>query len=542
MKLSDYLFHRVVEAGAKTVFGIPGDFALPLFAALDRTGTKVATFAHEPALGYAADAYARLNGFAVAVVTYGAGGLNMVNAVAQAYAEKSPVLVISGAPEILSRRRNLMVHHRVKNFETQKRVYDEICCASALIDRVEDAAFEIDYVINKILSDKRPGYLEIPRDLCDCEIAMPRSTSVKLSSENQLVTDASVKGALSSFVDLIARARTPLLYVGVEVRRLGLEDELRRLVERLNLPFTTSMEGKAVLPETHPNFIGTYMGAVGPEQTRQAMMASDLIINVGTTLSDVNLGMFAGGLDPNKMIHMTTDGLTASGKTYPNVTLPTALSYFANRAELGPFEFPEEWRLKPNETQRFGPITTDGVVALINDFVREVPSVLTLDVGDILFASSEIRADVLLAPSYYASMGFAVPAAVAAGIAMPTRRALAVVGDGAFQMTGTELGTAKRLGLSPIVLVLDNGRYQTMRLMDAPRTYYDIPAWDYAKFGAALGATTFVAETLEELHEQLERARSVHGPVLIHAKMARDTASSSLIKMSAANRAFQAEK
>ena len=101
------------------------------------------------------------------------------------------------------------------------------------------------------------------------------------------------------------------------------------------------------------------------------------------------------------------------------------------------------------------------------------------DVGDCWFIGLELRADVFLAPGYYASMGFGVPGALGAGRGRPSRRPFALVGDGAFQMTGTELATMVDQGLRPIVLLLNNGSYGMLEALDAPRPYYDRRPWDY---------------------------------------------------------------
>ena len=111
-KLADYIFSRITKAGVQHTFGIPGDFILPFYAAQTRTSLKTVVMTHEPSVGYAADAYARLRGLGVALVTYGAGGLNMVNPVGLAYAEESPLLVISGSPE--TRFRKGKPHHKKK--------------------------------------------------------------------------------------------------------------------------------------------------------------------------------------------------------------------------------------------------------------------------------------------------------------------------------------------------------------------------------------------------------------------------------------------
>lgn len=542
MNFAEYLFAAVARAGARKIFGLPGDFAIPLFQTLDRLKYDLVTFTHEPALGYAADAYARLNGFAVAVTTYGAGGLNMINAIAQAYAEKSPVLVICGAPEILSRKKNLLVHHRVKTFESQKRIFDEICCASTIIERLEDAPREIDHVIQRILTYKRPGYIEVPRDLCHGPIDPPSASGIQARVPECPMDDSEFSQILKQLIDRINRAERPVIYVGVEIERLNLGLILKEVIEKTNLPFVTSMEGKAAVSETHPNFIGTYMGAVGSAVTRRAMDQSDLILNFGTMMSDVNLGMFTGEVNVAKMVHITSEGLSLGERDYPQYTLGKVLMALAGSNELRRFDFPENLRWHFSSRLHSGRLTTDGIVSVVNEFVRHTPSCITLDVGDMLFAANNICADILLAPCYYASMGFAVPAAIAACLALPKRKTIALVGDGAFQMTGAELGTAVRYGLSPVVIVLNNHGYATMQTMDKKRKCYEVPRWDFVKFAESLGCVGMRVATVEALYDKLGKCLESKLPVLIEADMAPDSVSQSLIKMSRSHKGFSRRK
>src|SRR5574340_189465 len=117
MRLAPYLFQRLFDLGAAHAFGIPGDHVLPLYEALGESPIRSILTTHEPSAGFAADAYARLKGIGMAMGTYGAGVLNMVNPIAQAYAEKSPVLVISGAPDLVGRDPELLIHHKVRSEE-----------------------------------------------------------------------------------------------------------------------------------------------------------------------------------------------------------------------------------------------------------------------------------------------------------------------------------------------------------------------------------------------------------------------------------------
>ncbi len=132
MNVGEYLFRRLEELGVGHLFGIPGDFVVPHFRVAADVGLQIVVTTHEPGAGFAADAYARLAGLGAVLTTYGAGALNMVNAIAQAYAEKSPVLVVSGAPEVQGRRIDALFHHRVKGYDSQLNVYREITGAAAL--------------------------------------------------------------------------------------------------------------------------------------------------------------------------------------------------------------------------------------------------------------------------------------------------------------------------------------------------------------------------------------------------------------------------
>src|SRR5580765_8709967 len=128
MKLCDFLFDELRRLGVRQIFGIPGDYVLALYEAIeDDRRFELVRLSHEPAVGFAADGAARIRrGIGVCCVTYGAGGLNMINAVACAYAEESPLLVLSGGPGRIEKHAAMNVHHEVKSFESQLKVYAEV--------------------------------------------------------------------------------------------------------------------------------------------------------------------------------------------------------------------------------------------------------------------------------------------------------------------------------------------------------------------------------------------------------------------------------
>ncbi len=136
MNLAEALLQALRDRGATEVFGIPGDFVLPFFRVMEESEIlPLYTLSHEPAVGFAADAAGRANGaLGVAAVTYGAGALNMVNPTAGALAEKSPLVVVSGAPGAAERAGELRLHHQGKTLDSQLRVYSELTCDQAVLE------------------------------------------------------------------------------------------------------------------------------------------------------------------------------------------------------------------------------------------------------------------------------------------------------------------------------------------------------------------------------------------------------------------------
>ncbi len=158
MNLSRTLLDALYQHGAREMFGIPGDFVLAFFQQVVDTGIlPLYTLSHEPAVGFAADASARYHTrLGVAAVTYGAGALNMVNAVASAYAEKVPLVVISGAPGAGERRSGYLLHHQAMTLDSQLAIFREITCDQVVLDDAARAPFEIARVLRSCLTHSRP--------------------------------------------------------------------------------------------------------------------------------------------------------------------------------------------------------------------------------------------------------------------------------------------------------------------------------------------------------------------------------------------------
>jgi len=530
VRLGEYLFERLWRLGVRHSFGIPGDFVLPLYAAQADSRIFPVIVTHEPSAGFAADAYARVRGLGVALSTYGAGALNMVNAIAQAYAERSPVLVISGAPEIRGRNPDALLHHRVKNFGSQAAIYREVTAAAAVLEDASSAAEEIERVLDTVLAQKRPGYLEIPRDLATWPISPRRSRSgTKLSGRPSPSAKAQRDEAFSEIAARLRRSRRPAILAGVEVERFGLSSLLRRTAERLGLPVATSIDGKAVFPEQHPQFVGTYMGKMGSREAIEVIEGADCLLILGAYLSDTGTGLFTSRIDRASVIHASADELRIGYHCYPDLTLSAVIGFLARlpASSVATSRRKTETLLERDRDRCF---TTDTVMSELSRFGAKKVA-FTIDAGDCLFACARLNANVIINPGYYASMGFAVPAALGTGLAAPGRHVVAVVGDGAFQMTGVELSTLVRYKVPATVVLLNNRGFSSMAGLDRPRPYFEVSGWDYVSLARSLGATAERVEDAQSLRRALTGALSGKGVHLIEVALEPQASSQALRRM-----------
>src|SRR5574341_1019097 len=170
------LLERLYGLGLHHIFGVPGDYVLTLYKLIEESPIRHVGMTREDCAGFAADAYARIHGIGAACVTYCVGGLNIVNAVACAYAERSPVVLLSGSPGLSERLRNPFLHHMVQTFSTQKEVFEKVTCAAAVLDDPLTAEREMDRTLAALLRFRRPIYLEVPRDLVHAPLTAPPRT------------------------------------------------------------------------------------------------------------------------------------------------------------------------------------------------------------------------------------------------------------------------------------------------------------------------------------------------------------------------------
>ncbi len=503
LTIGEYLIKRLYEHGVRHVFGIPGDYALSFFHQLEESDLEVVNTCDEQGAGFAADAYARIKGMGAVCVTYCVGGLKVANTTAEAFAEKSPVVIISGAPGTHERAKNPLLHHKVKEFDTQFRVFEQLTAASTVLHDPETAFREIDRVLHAAVTYKRPVYIELPRDMA----TVPGGSAAPLPEAARASDPSALSESLREAVEMINSARKPVILAGIELHRFGLQRQLLRLISKTNIPVASMLLSKSVVSERLPVYLGVYEGSMGRESVREYVETSDCLILLGALLSDVDLGIFTANLDPACSVYVTSEKTSIRFHHYENIRLEDFLKGLID-AEIHPRgtdeiphpEPPPEFSVIPGKK-----ITTARLFQRLNSFLDDT-TVVIADPGDAMFSGGDLfihGSTEFICPAYYTSMGFAVPASLGAQLANPKLRPLVLVGDGAFQMTGMELATSIRFGLNPIVVVLNNRGYGTERPMQEGK-FNDILNWNYDELPRLLGAGRgFSVKTEDDLEKAL---------------------------------------
>lgn len=529
MNLSHSLLHALKAHGARALFGLPGDFVLPFFVQAEQAGIlPLYTLSHEPGVGFAADGAARFGGgLGVAVVTYGAGALNMVNAVASAYAEKVPLVVISGAPGAGERRNGFLLHHQTRTLDSQLAIFSEISCDQVVLDDADLAPRLIARALRNCLAQSRPVYIELPRDMVDahCRLVPPLPAP-------PFDADA-VQACVAELLARLAGAARPVLLVGIEIRRFGIEAKVARLARLLNLPVVTTIMGRGLLANDDAPLLGTYLGVAGDSAITALVEQSDALLMLGVIVSDTNFGVSDRKIDLRHSILALDGRVTIGHHVYPHIPLEALvdgmLACAAPLAGTPPprarSSFPLD--LRADDAQ----IAPTDIARAVNDaMARDGRMPIVSDIGDCFFTALDIDQTDLLAPGYYATMGYGVPAGLGLQAASG-ERPIILVGDGAFQMTGWELGNCQRYGWDPIVIVFNNCGWEMLRAFQPQARFNNLSDWHFAEMAAPMGGEGVRVQTRAQLAQALRHAMATRGRFqLIEAMLPRGALSDTLAR------------
>ena len=521
--VAEYLLTRLKEIGVDHLFGVPGDFVPGFFNQVLKSAVKYVGTCNELNAAYAADGYARIRGIGTFSSTYGVGELSAINGVAGAFAERVPVVVITGSPATTYFRTRPLLHHTLGDYQIPLRIFEKITAASTQLVSAETAPAEIDRVLSACLSHQQPVYISLPSDVVMMKCNRPNAFLFPTPDRS----DQDALGeAIKEALEMLDKAQKPVVIGDVELIRFKLQKEFAGLLDKTGYPYVTMMLGKTVLSEHHPQFIGLFEGDRSRDYVRNRVETADCILQLGALLTDFNTGGFTTNLVDSKTISANIRAVKIEHHYFENVYLPDfilGLTEKLSRRDPATLEIhcaadgcvhrhTEVYRpeaAKPLSIKRF--------FDRMSHFVED-NSIVIAETGVSLFSAAEMlmpEGATFIRQTFCGSIGYTVGATLGAGMAAQDRRIVLFVGDGSFQVTCQDLSTMIRNHLKPVIFLMNNDGYTIERVVcDHP--YNDIQPWLYHKlvdvFGGGLGLDV---RTEGELEDALGKAATTDGLVFI---------------------------
>jgi acetolactate synthase-1/2/3 large subunit len=520
----------VVEAlqaeGVACVFGLVGSHVIAIYDALaDAPQIRHITVKHETTASGMADAYGRLTGRpGVALVTAGPGATNSLTGVAQAYMAASPMVHISGA---VPTNAGLEDFHGVDKPDFLVRMFADVTKWSVAVERAEDIPDVLARAF-AVAASGRPGpvHVEIPQDILEGDAAEMDAYAPAAIAPRRL-DDAT----LAALAGAIRESKRPLIWAGKGVRARQAEEELRELVELLEAPVILSGDASGALPDTHPLSTGQLSLYERTPLQRELARETDLVLAIGERGGTGHAGaIFALADAPVTGIWLGNDGEgpdeRAAGGAVADIKvgLNQLIEALGDQARERDHTLRERivngrdgLRKKILEGVRrdYGhasPMHYGMALEVLPDFVDEQTIVL----GDIgshnqwsRMVLRTLGRNTFVPEGYWGAMGFCLPAAMAAKVAYPERRVVAVTGDGCFLMASADFATAVENGLNPLIVVLNDRRYGM--IVGMQEGYYgrhyatELDGPDFVAFARAFGADGMRVERPEQMREALER-------------------------------------
>ncbi|MDL4914451.1 MAG: alpha-keto acid decarboxylase family protein [Enterobacterales bacterium endosymbiont of Blomia tropicalis] len=526
--VGDYLLARLQEIGTKHLFGVPGDYNLQfLDRVINHPDIGWTGCANELNAAYAADGYARCNGIAALLTTFGVGELSAINGIAGSYAEYLPVIHIVGAPASHAQQQGDCVHHSTGDgdFGHFMRMAQEVCVATAQLN-AENATAEIDRVIASALRASRPGYLMLPVDVAQTEVDPPTQSLTFSQPSSRHVYEAFRRAAEKR---LFPAKRVSLLadFLALRCHQQSALAELR--TERA-IPCASLLMGKGVLDEQQPGYVGTYAAEASEGKVQQLIEQADVTLCVGVRFTDTITAGFTQQFRPEQCIDLQPDSASVAGETFAPLSMADALKAlhtlfqrYASRWQLAPADLPDQ------PTEAAGCISQNAFWREIQQFLQPGDIILA-DQGTAAFGAAALRlpsqAQLLVQP-LWGSIGYTLPAAFGAQTARPEQRVILIIGDGSAQLTIQELGSMLRDNQRPIIFLLNNEGYTVERAIHgATQRYNDIAQWNWTALPQALSLhgqaqSWRISETVQ-LQEVMARLAEPQWLSLVEVVMKKD--------------------
>jgi indolepyruvate decarboxylase len=536
--VADYLLTRLKQLDVTELFQIPGDYvknftqALEKFEGIESIGTS-----NELDAAYAADAYGRTRGLSAVSLQYGVSTFSALNAVAGAYVESSPMVVISATPGANDRQignmYNVLYHHSTGNLKADQEIFNHVTVASETLSTSVGAAKKIDKLLIAALTHKKPVYIACYSEVWGEPCKRPSNKKLKPTVKK------SKKAALQNAADqawsqLVAAKQPPMIFAGVEILRHGLSDLLQKIIDASGFVYTTTSLGKTVLDEKGDQFIGTYSDAASIDNVTNYVNASDCFLTLGTLITDDYLWFVENKF--SDMIMATTTEIRAGYYTYKDITMKDFMEALLQRFENSncyPLDvkapeqpkYPEPWVSSSDSKYN----DTPEVITYNRFFQHTVKHIednnmwndinLTFGVSSAMYVATNIygmKQNSFISSAAWQCIGYETGAALGAQLGSK-KQSWTIAGDGGFMMICQSLSTLAKYNVNSVIFVMSNQVYAIEQVfvdVDAfcPNGKFDefdyLPKWDYMALAKAYGANGLQANTINELNTVLETLKT----------------------------------
>ncbi|KAJ5633965.1 pyruvate decarboxylase [Penicillium herquei] len=548
VKLSEYLFTRLLQLGIRSVFGVPGDYNLRLLDFVEPAGLHWVGNCNELNAAYAADGYARINGFSALITTFGVGELSAINGIAGAFTEKSPVIHIVGSPSRSDQDKRAKLHHTLadgdyRHFAT---IASHVTRAQTNLVDAHTTPQQIDEVLKQATIHSQPVYIEVPDDMADVCVSATGLTTPLCISDDLVSEDEPVQPVL----ERIYSARQPLILVDGECRSLGIVQQVNNLITATGWPTWTTIFGKDTVNGELPNLYGNYTGALGSNVYKTYFESADLIISLGPHHTDTNTANFSLIPPESVTVSISKNIVQISDKVHRDISngflsrLLGALNVKRIPKVEGPPRSPAASDQEDHDPQ--GQLIQKSFWRFVNRLFRTGDLILT-ETGTASHGGRHFKlpsGSRLFGAVTWLSIGYMLPATLGAALAKSetdrkNHRAILFIGDGSLQMSVQEISTIIKESLNVIIFVINNDGYTIERAIHGRKQgYNDIAIWRHRYALQFFGAdekhameNCFTARTYSELESVLgnDRIQEGKGLRIVEVYMGREDVQGALL-------------
>lgn len=543
--IGTYLATRLAELKVKDYFAIPGDYNLALLdEILKNPELNMINCCNELNAGYAADGYARINGLSALFVTFSVGGLSAINAVAGAYAENLPVIVVSGGPNTHSVSDAEILHHTLANEDHLyvRDMFARVTAHAVRVQKPENAGLQIDKAISICLQEKKPVYIEIACNIANYPIAAPAKhsfSSSKTSDKNSL------SAAVKAVSERLNNAVKPVLILGSKSRPCHAADKVSELSKATGYALAAMPDAKGFVSEEHENYIGIYWGEVSSNSCSEIVDSSDCYLFIGANENDYTTVGHSWGINPAKKLSIAEGSVRVGDSVFNDVYMNDFLVLLAKHLNKNTKSIEAYRRISENEVSVIeqdssSPVARKFLFQQIQQLLSSDYAVLA-ETGDSWFNGMDLNLPTncpFEIQMQYGSIGWSVGALLGMQAALHNqKRVIACIGDGSFQMSAQEVSTMVRYGFKPIIFLMNNASYTIeVQIHDGP--YNVINQWNYADLvhafnGKQTGAKGYKVTNNQELLDAIADAKATDALCFIEVMLDKDDCNKNLLSWGA---------